>query len=323
MRRVQTVSQPSGTPGGGAFDGRYVYYAPFTNDESRHGEVLRYDSEGSFKDAGSWRAFDASNVGGLKAVGFVDAVFDGRYVYFSPFGYDPFAHGTVLRYDTKGSFDATESWSLYDAGGTGGLNMTGFYGLTMLGQYIYFVPFNDGEEFHGRVLRYDTSGGFKDSANWAAYDAGATSGLDTRGYKMAASDGRYVYFAPFRTSTSECHGRVLRYDSEAAFDDAAGWAVFDAGEVDGLDTKAYVGAVFDGTHMYFCPYSYGAVDYHAKVLRFTTTGDFGSAESWSAFDANSIDGLDTKGYKGIVFDGTYVHFTPYHDGTAIRYLAVH
>ena len=308
---------------GGAYDGRYVYYAPFTNDDTRHAEVLRYDTESGFKEAGSWSAFDASSVDGLKAVGFVDAVFDGRYVYFSPFGYDPFAHGRVLRYDTTGEFDAPDSWSLYDAGSTGGLSMTGFYGLILEVQYVYFVPFNDGKEFHGRVLRYDTKGEFKEAASWAAYDAGSTSGLDTRGYKMAASDGRFVYFAPFRTSTSECHGRVLQYDSDGAFEDPASWEAFDAGSTDGLNATAYVGAVFDGAYIYFCPYSYGAVSYHAIALRYDTAGEFGSPASWSAFEANPIDGLTTVGYKGIVFDGTYIHFTPYKDGTAIRYQAVY
>ncbi len=54
-------------------------------------------------------------------------------------------------------------------------------------------------------------------------------------------------------------------------------------------------------------------------MRHDTTGDFLSTASWSVFEANPIHGLTTKGYKGIVFDGTYVHFTPYHDGTAIRF----
>jgi len=305
---------------GGAFDGRYVYYAPFTHATARHAQVLRYDSKGDFTESGSWSAYDASSSDGLKAAGFVEAVFDGRYVYFSPFGYDPIAHGRVLRYDTEAEFKEAESWSLYDAGFTGGLSMKGFYGLILEGDYIYFVPFNDGIEFHGRVLRYNTKGDFKEEASWAAYDASSTGGLDTRGYKMAASDGHYIYFVPFRTSTAECHGRVLRYDIEGPFEDAASWDAYDAGETDGLNTKAYVGAAFDGTYIYFCPYSYGAVDYHAMALRYNVTGDFLSPESWSAFEANPIDGLTTKGYKGIVFDGTYLHFTPYHDGTAIRFL---
>ena len=305
--------------GGGAFDGRYVYYAPFTHDEARHAEVLRYDTEGEFDQATSWSAHDASNIGGTKAVGFVDAVFDGRYVYFSPFGYAPFAHGRVIRYDTQGDFKAAESWAVHDAGFTGGLITKGYYGLILEGKYIYFVPFNDGTEFHGRVLRYDTSADFKSESSWSSYDAGFTDEMDTRGYKMAASDGRFIYFVPFRTSTAGCHGRVLRYDTEGDFGDSGSWRAWDAGATDQLETTAYVGAVFDGTHIYFCPYSHGAVDFHAMALRHDTTADFLSPESWAAFEANPIDGLTTKGYKGIVFDGRYVHYTPYYDGTALRF----
>jgi hypothetical protein len=172
-------------------------------------------------------------------------------------------------------------------------------------------------------LRYNTTGDFDSESSWSAYDAAQTGGLDNRGYKMAASDGRYVYFVPFRTSTSETHGRVLRLDSQGEFADAASWSAYDAGATEGLNSQAYVGAVCAGDHVYFCPYSYGAVSYHSVMLRLNTTSPFAEAQSWQAFDAHAIDGLDTKGYKGIVFDGRYVHFTPYHNGTALRFDTQH
>lgn len=305
--------------GGGAYDGRYVYYAPFTNETARHAEVLRYDTEGGFGESGSWAAYNAGTVDSLKLMGYVDAVFDGRYVYYSPFGYDPFAHARVLRFDTQAQFKSADSWTAFDAGQTSGLNTKGYYGLVQEGDYIYFVPFHDGGEFHARVLRYNTKGEFKSETSWAAYDASQTSGMDTRGYKMAASDGRYVYFVPFRTTTQECHGRVLRLDTQGEFADPASWTAYDAGATDGLKAQAYVGATFDGNFVYFCPYSYSAIDYHSVMLRVDTNADFSAASSWQAFNANPIDGLETKGYKGIVFDGRYIHFTPYHDGTALRF----
>ena len=36
------------------------------------------------------------------------------------------------------------------------------------GRYVYFVPFHDGTDFHGRVLRYDTQGDFNTLARDAA-----------------------------------------------------------------------------------------------------------------------------------------------------------
>ncbi|MHC4600650.1 MAG: Kelch repeat-containing protein, partial [Planctomycetota bacterium] len=43
---------------GGVFDGRYVYFVPNFNGTSNHGEVLRYDTTGTFTDQNSWMAYD-------------------------------------------------------------------------------------------------------------------------------------------------------------------------------------------------------------------------------------------------------------------------
>ena len=60
---------------GGAFDGRYVYFAP-----SSSGDILRFDTLGALSDLGSWSTFAAATK--LGAAAFSGAVFDGRYVYF-------------------------------------------------------------------------------------------------------------------------------------------------------------------------------------------------------------------------------------------------
>lgn len=65
---------------GGAFDGRFVYFVP-RNQRGRH---LRYDTTQSFKSKQAWQAFDASRVDGLTTEGFINAAFDGRFVYFVP-----------------------------------------------------------------------------------------------------------------------------------------------------------------------------------------------------------------------------------------------
>ena len=45
-----------------------------------------------------------------------------------------------------------------------------------------------------------------DFSAFAAYDAGATDGLNTKGYFGAVTDGRYVYFCPVRDEQNR--GRV-------------------------------------------------------------------------------------------------------------------
>ena len=76
---------------------------------------------------------------------------------------------------------------------------------------------------------------------FATYDAGATDGLETRGFFGAMCDGRYVYFSP-QCNTTGRHGTALRYDTRGGFDDPGSWAACDAGRTSGLDTTGYYGS---------------------------------------------------------------------------------
>ena len=58
---------------------------------------------------------------------------------------------------------------------------------------------------------------------FATYDAGATDGLETRGFFGAMCDGRYVYFSP-QCNTTGRHGTALRYDTHGGFDDPGSWS---------------------------------------------------------------------------------------------------
>jgi len=269
---------------------------------------------GSFTDTSSWSAYDADNTDGLRTIGYAGAVWDGRFVYFSPY-YDSGAHhGKVLRYDMQGSsFNASSDWDAYDAGNTDGLVTVGYIGAVFDDQFVYFVPTDDGTVAHGRVLRYDTQGGsFNDSSSWSAYDAGTTDGLMTVGYFGAAWDGRFIYFAPSEDDTGiASHGRVLRYDTQgSSFTDASSWSAYDAGNTDGLLTVGYRGAVWDGWFVYFVPWDDGSGP-HGRVLRYDTQGStFNDSSSWSAYDAGNTDGLATVGYSGAVWDGRFVYFAP-------------
>ena len=159
---------------------------------------------------------------------------------------------------------------------------------------------------------------------FAAHDASTTDGLDTTGYFGAVFDGRYVYCVPEQRGDFTTHGVVLRYDTHADFKDRASFAAYDAGMTDGLETRGYYGAVFDGRYVYFVPRQFDVRAYHSLILRLDTQGNFKDAASWSAYDI----GLPHS-HQSAAFDGRYIYFCPgfygdpqkedCHSGHVIRY----
>lgn len=225
-----------------------------------------------------------------------------------------------------------DSFEAYDAGATDGLVTKGYFGAVFDGRYVYFAPAYDGTGNHGRVLRFDTHGHFREPASWSAYDAGETSGLSSKGYYGGVFDGRFVYFVPRldKNFTPEVthHSRVLRYDTTLEFKDSRSWQAQDAG-----NPVSYQGAAFDGRYIYFCPgyehvstpaddknYQWSGVTVSGKVLRYDTHGDFTAAASYSTYDASQTSGLETRCYDGAVFDGRYIYFVPLESlGLVLRY----
>ena len=147
----------------------------------------------------------------------VGAVYDGHYLYFVPFG-----HGNMIRCNTRGDFTDRATWQTHDATATPGIGPTGYKGGFYDGRYIYYTPFRGPvppgaarSPYHGTLLRYDTTSPFADPASWTAANADYTDGLHTTAYTAGATDGRYLYAAPWRSDLDDgwMHGRILRYDS--------------------------------------------------------------------------------------------------------------
>lgn len=271
----------------------------------------------------AFRGYDAGRTDGLDTSGFFGAVFDGRYVYFSPQHDIQDRHGKVLRYDTHGAFRDKKSWAGYEAGNTGGLVTKGYYGAIYDGRYVYFIPRRAPDCYHTRVLRYDTRGGFKDRKSWQAHDAGQPHSCQS-----AAFDGRYIYFCPGSFSRPKntadkkatdgtpqvtgmntqmvavASGVIIRYDTRGGFADKRSWITYDAAGTSGLDTRDFDGAIFDGRYVYFMPLSFAA------VLRYDTRSGFREKKSWRAY---SIARFGFTRTVGGVFDGRYVYIVPYGD----------
>jgi hypothetical protein len=305
---------------GAVFDGRYVYFVPQHDSNTRHGTVLRYDTHTEFKNSSAWTGFDAGHTDGLETKGYYGAVFDGRYVYFVPRRTAESFHSRVLRLDTQGEFQNPDSWSAYDAGLERSYQSAAFDG-----RYIYFTPghvavhkseIDDPDACasppvtgmdpdyvllgNSIVLRHDTQGDFKDPSSWTTFDAAETSGLNTCDYDGAVFDGRFVYFMPLST------GVVLRYDTRSPFEAASSWSAFDANP---LGLKLAVGGVFDGRYLYITPY--GETD---TAVRYDTRNEFTDAESWQSYATSKTPKLETTGFDGAAFDGRFVYYIPYYDG---------
>ncbi|UCD75154.1 MAG: hypothetical protein JSV91_15395 [Phycisphaerales bacterium] len=275
----------------------------------------------AFDDASAWLAYDpGANGVGYDPDGFFGAVFDGRYIYFVPYRAQyPYFTGEAMRYDTQGDYTDPASWATFDPGAHGiGQNPDGYAGGVFDGRYVYFVPWATANtNYHGEVMRYDTAGEFTDVAAWTAYDPGSHGvGIAPDGYRGAVFDGRFVYFVPVYNNTFGFHGEFLRLDSQGEFTDVSAWTAYDPGSHGvGFDPDGYSGGAFDGRYIYFAPYHSG-INYHGEVIRFDTNGDFTSTDSWVTFDpgTNGV-GNDPDGYLGALYDGRFVYFVPFSNGT--------
>jgi hypothetical protein len=188
---TQTLDYDAGGFIGVAFDGQYLYFAPWgdlssNTSHSKATPITRFDTRASFTSASSWMTFDALKVS--PTAGFGGAVFDSRYVYFLPGDYQP--GDVVLRYDTKADFASPSSWTGFGVSAIA-RRTTRFMGGVFDGRYLYLVPTATGDV----AVRYDTSADFGSAASWAAFDLKA---WDARadGYGGGVFDGRSVYFVP-------------------------------------------------------------------------------------------------------------------------------
>ncbi len=196
----------------------------------------------------------------------------------------------------------------------------GFIGSAFDGRYMYFSPNSNGAA-DGIVAQYDTTqGGFGSSQSWKTFDV-STVDSNAKGFQGAAFDGRYLYLIPYNNGAIYS-GTIARFDTQAAggFGDAGSWLTFDISTVD-PNARGYVRAAFDGRYLYLSPHYNGV--YHGIVARYDTqgAGGFANASSWSTFDISTVN-PGAKGFLGIDFDGRYVYFAPYYDGTVYDGLAV-
>ena len=267
------------------------------------------EATNSFTNPGSWQFQDVTNADGRNGIkGFVGAVFDGRYIYFSPWWKGPtsgtYPHsGRVLRYDTDQKYDDASAWEVYDAESEDGYEIAGLEGAVYDGRYVYFVPLHHGGVYYGKILRYDTNGPFSDEGSWDVYNAENENGLnDVKGFTGAVYDGEYVYFVPNGFGP---HGNVLRLDTKLNFQDSNSW---DIKNVSNIVPEGFFGGIFDGRYVYMC-------SHQGAVLRYDTHLDFFDSSSWLLYSGAS---QNVHSIYGATFDGRYIYFSPSSE-VALRY----
>jgi len=272
---------------GGAFDGRYLYLTAFSNGSNVFGTVFaRYDTKAPFATPASWAFYDSSAKAGG---GFGGAIFDGKYMYFPPYG------GTthvVLRYDSSLSFSSAAAWSTFDL--TQKPSAGGALGGVFDGQYVYFAPNTNNGGTGSELLRYDPSLNFTDKNSWTGFDLTTVNG-GNKDFASAVYDGRYVNLIPSQG------GLLTRYDTKGAFTDKAAYQSYDLTNVN-ANAKGFFGGVFDGRYLQLVPIQ------NKITVRYDTTGPLNSPSSYVPFDMTKIKNITVGGYIGGAFDGEFIYF---------------
>jgi hypothetical protein len=252
--------------------------------------------------------FDATRIDAA-CRGFSGVVAVGRHLYFAPLNNGDF-HGRVLRHDTAGEFADPAAWDVFDCA-TLDPAARGFVDVLSDGRHLYLVPFCNGLH-HGRVVRHDTQGGFRDPASWQVFDLQSLQ-PEARGFVSGCFDGRHVYFAPYQLDHATTNGLIARFDTQSEFGVAASWRFFDATQVH-PDCCGFHSAIDDGAgHVLFVPYLREGKTYNGRLLRLDARKDFADPSAWESFDLTTLD-PHCKGYVGGCCRDGQLYLAPYFDG---------
>lgn len=321
---------------GSAFDGDYVYFAPYYNNYGRHGIMLKYDTSQEFTNINSWDVFNVEAI--LDVKGFQGAVYHNNFVYYVPYFIEINEPGSkILRYDIRSDFQNPASWQVVEF-------FDSYEGAISEKNFIYFSPHSDGNGDQNTFpLRYDTKLPFTSTNAWESFDIGLNAS-----FIGSATDGKNIYFAPWGDDDLSQSSSIMIYDTEKLFSELSSWTFIS------VPNDSYSGAGFNGTHVVFppcwCDASSSNQNFKIMFLNADTQEITYSKNDYGAFNgvveaddtlylvpytmknntssrfveiSNSIKSfnpLESKGggYWGGIFDGQYVYFAPYRENTEKR-----
>lgn len=236
----------------GCFDGRHIYLAPYQLDHATtHGQVTRYDTRRDFEDPGAWQVFDTAGVH-PDSRGFHSALCAGDHLYLVPYlrGGGEYS-GLLLRFDRRLPFDSAAAWQSFDLTSLDP-GCRGFVGGACHDGMLYLAPYMDGQDRHGRVLRFDTRAALNAPDAWSRFDC-ARVDPGSRGFFGALCDGRHLYLVPHCRGVGQYHGQLTRCDLGAAFDDPASWSICDLGRADPA-CRGFIGGAVQAGQLYLSPF---------------------------------------------------------------------
>jgi hypothetical protein len=291
------------------FDGRYVYISPYWTNTSTHGNFIRYDTWGSFTTSGNYTAFNLTTLTGLTGyadfMGFGTSCFDGRYIYLVTNSNASVRTGYIIRYDTGGAgFTNAASYASFNLASISA-NYVGYYGATILNNYMYLTPFINPTTQHGNIIRYDLTKTFTSSDSYEVYNLADIDSTYT-GFIGNISDGRYIYFTQY-SNLSAYRGLIIRYDSTQPFNVSTSWQTLDISAINANVVGLGGELIFDGRYIILAsPISNGSAQ--GTITRYDTTKPF-VASSIEIIDLNALN-TAYRGHSGAIFDGKYMYCIP-------------
>jgi len=318
---------------GACFDGRYVYYAPATEDSpflrfdtkfstTRDGRAFRNEwfnisgDGGGVIDTTAWETVTQSQVG-INAPCF-GACFDGRWVYYGT------TSDEFLRMDTRSQWgwDSTRAWEIADKNSAvyGALGMDTIFPF-FDGRYVYYSP----RTTESLIFRFDTEVAWRygfslnDSTCWSTVNIDILSDksnnkITTNSCWGGTFDGNYVYFTPVSNSSDHIldNTTFARVDSLKDWSDTNNWEYMDMDHITGWDFGSgdkqhlFVGATFDGRYVYYAPRD------SAQFARYNTTMNFTDPNAWKIIRKDRVlREPSANTFHGAIFDGEWVNFVPY------------
>lgn len=244
---------------GGFWDGQYIWLVPSnTGAPPLSGTVARVDPN-----AANWTVPGVAQVSPVSGVlsmdmrinnpdfsGFWGGFCTNTHAYFVPYFNDEFS-GKIARFALSDFPDTTkiesQDISLYN-NQTGTRTYVGYKYAVCDGRYAYFIPYYDGNDYHGNLVRLDLYNfGEKGAITRIQLES---KNSNWKGFENAILSDRYLYLCPNQNNTS---GEIVRVDLDHFTVDAC--VSYDASAIG----AGYSGGVFVPPFVFFSPSGSGTV----------------------------------------------------------------
>jgi hypothetical protein len=298
LQTVVSTTQAKGF-GGAALDSNgMLYFAPFGGlNPSTNGLVVRFDTSKLLSDTTAYTTFNVTQLGGSPCTGYGGACFDGRWVYFSPAFWSTQLnvsppvinpHGFVVRYDSTQPFASTTSWTAINLASQVSASATYFQNCITDGQFVYFVPYNQGVLASFQIGQTLTT-----LANWTTVDLtqlSVANAAQLSHFGGATLVGRYLFLTPLGdvSPTGTKRSVLARFDTldPRGVTRSGAWQTVDLQTVSNSTAACgYQGAITDGPYLYLVPaYNGSAVP---PFLRYDTTQALTDSAGWTTMGGST------------------------------------